>query len=120
MPPKIDENLPVEVAALLVSRGHEADTVADEQLSGAPDPDLASLCRREKRTLVTLDRGFADIRSYPPGEHDGIVVLRLDRQDKAAVLRLCGRLAEHLGTQPLIGHLWIVETGRIRIRGATP
>ena len=29
------------------------------------------------RMIVTLDRGFADIRRYPPGSHSGIVVLRL-------------------------------------------
>jgi len=32
---KVDENLPEEVSALLVTAGHEADTVADEGLSGA-------------------------------------------------------------------------------------
>jgi uncharacterized protein DUF5615 len=32
---KVDENLPVELAELLRSSGHEADTVADEHASGA-------------------------------------------------------------------------------------
>ena len=34
---KIDENLPVEVANLLTEQGHDALTVFQEHLDGAPD-----------------------------------------------------------------------------------
>lgn len=115
---KIDENLPVEFAEQLRSVGHEAETVADEHAGGAADPDLAALCTRERRSLITLDRGFADIRAYPPGEYQGIVVLRPQRQDKLSVLHLCVRLMEALSTQPLSGHLWVLEPGRLRLRGS--
>ena len=99
---KVDENLPTELADLLRSAGHEADTLADEQASGASDPALAELCKRERRALVTLDRGFADIRAYPPEEYEGIVVLRL---------------VEALRSHPLPGHLWVLEPHRLRLRG---
>ena len=59
---KVDENLPVEVAALLRAAGHEADTVTEEGVGGSQDPDLATLIQREGRALITLDLGFADIR----------------------------------------------------------
>lgn len=114
---KVDENLPVDVAALLASAGHEADTVADEKLGGVSDPDLASICRRERRALVTLDRGFADIRTYPPAEYPGIVVLRPDHQDKETVLRLAARMVDALAAHPLDRHLWILEPHRLRLRG---
>ena len=117
---KVDENLPVEVAELLRSWGHEADTVADEHVGGAVDPDLATLCRGERRSLITLDRGFADIRAYPPAEYEGIIVLRPEKQDKRTVLLLCGQLIQALRMQPLVGHLWIVEPSRIRLRGSEP
>jgi predicted nuclease of predicted toxin-antitoxin system len=113
---KIDENLPIEVAEILRAAGHDAATVNDEALSGAPDPDLAALLKRESRALVTLDLGFADIRSYPPGEYQGLVVLRLPRQDKTLVLLTCSRLVAALATQDLAGQLWIVEANRLRIR----
>jgi predicted nuclease of predicted toxin-antitoxin system len=114
---KVDENLPVEIAELLGSSGHEADTVADENASGVADTALAALCRREGRTLITLDRGFADIRAYPPGEYQGIVVLRPERQDKDAVLRLSSQLVEALRQHPLAGYLWVLEPHRLRLRG---
>jgi predicted nuclease of predicted toxin-antitoxin system len=38
---KIDENLPIEAAVLLRQAGFEADTVAEEHLSGADDSTVA-------------------------------------------------------------------------------
>jgi predicted nuclease of predicted toxin-antitoxin system len=117
---KVDENLPVEVADLLRDAGHDADTVSDEGLCGAADPDLGTLVRREGRALITLDVGFADIRSYPPKDYEGLVVLRLGRQDKGHVLRICARLLRPLASQHLNGHLWIVEDNQIRVRRGEP
>jgi len=113
---KVDENLPIEVADLLTAAGHDAATVNAEGVGGAKDPDLAGLVRRENRVFVTLDGGFGDIRSYPPHEYPGLVVLRLPRQDKAFVLQTCQRLVGQLAKEPLTGRLWIVEANRIRVR----
>ncbi len=112
---KVDENLPIEIADVLAAAGHDAATVHDEGVSGSPDPALADLTRRENRALVTLDLGFADIRSYPPPDYPGLVVLRLPRQDKMFVLQVCARLVEYLPREELAGCLWIVEPDRIRV-----
>lgn len=114
---KVDENLPIEVAEVLRAAGHDAVTVNDEAVGGAMDPDIAALVRREERALVTLDLGFADIRSYPPQQYQGLVVLRLARQDKPQILQACTRLLGPLSTERLVGRLWIVENGKIRVRG---
>lgn len=113
---KIDENLPIEVAALLVQAGHSATTVYDEALDGAVDDQLALACQRENRTLLTPDLDFADIRAYPPKDYSGLVVLRLARQDKNSALAAIERLLQSFQTQPLIGKLWIVDERRVRIR----
>jgi predicted nuclease of predicted toxin-antitoxin system len=63
---KIDENLPVDVTGVLQKEGHEAKTVEQQHLSGAPDTDIAKVCQQEKRVLLTLDTDFGDIRAYPP------------------------------------------------------
>jgi predicted nuclease of predicted toxin-antitoxin system len=112
---KIDENLPVEVAVQLVEAGHDAVTVHDQGVGGTPDAKLASLCQTEERALVTLDLGFGDIRSYPPSEFPGLVVFRLDHQDKPHVLTLCRRFIATLEHENLSGSLWIVEEDQIRI-----
>jgi predicted nuclease of predicted toxin-antitoxin system len=83
---KIGENLPAEAAETLSQSGFVADTVADENLSGSDDETVVARSRSEKRILMTLDLDFANIRAYPPGEHSGIIVLRLKRQDKATAM----------------------------------
>jgi predicted nuclease of predicted toxin-antitoxin system len=114
---KIDENLPVEIAILLIEKGHNATTVYQENLNGAPDSDISIVCQKEKRTLVTLDTDFADIHAYPPQDFPGLIILRLKRQDKLHVLSVLNRLIMLLPYEPLDRHLWIVDEKRVRIRG---
>jgi len=114
---KVDENLPVEVASLLEKHGHEAKTVHQEGLGGGKDEVIAGVCLNEKRALITLDTDFADIRTYPPTDFFGLVVLRLNRQDKPYVLSAVARLLKMLETIPLAHHLWIVEDENVRISG---
>jgi predicted nuclease of predicted toxin-antitoxin system len=113
---KIDENLPAECAALLRDAGFGADTVAEENLAGADDSAIARTARAEGRVLITLDLDFANIQAYPPSAHSGIIVLRLKRQDKYAVIGLMRSIISALKTQLPDGELWIVEPDRIRFR----
>ncbi|GAC1689514.1 MAG: DUF5615 family PIN-like protein [Candidatus Acidiferrum sp.] len=113
---KIDENLPSEFAAILQGAGFEADTVADEDLSGAADALLARHVRANHRVLITLDMDFANIQSYPPATHAGIVVLRPHSQDKMTLLALLEILIPALRKSSPEHRLWIVEQDRIRYR----
>ncbi len=113
---KIDENLPLKLAEALRDSGYEADTVADEGLSGASDTVISDVLKQEQRALVTLDLDFSNIRAYPPVDYFGIIILRAHLQDKHSVLELARKFIPMLGIQSLQGSLWIVEPGRIRIR----
>lgn len=114
---KIDENLPIEAADLLRQASHDAATAPEQHLGGSSDSDIASVCQREKRALITLDTDFADIRAYPPQQFPGLIVLRLHGQEKTHVLEILDHLMRVLSSEPLEQHLWIVEETRIRIRG---
>ena len=65
---------------------------------------------------MTLDLDFANIRAYPPGEHAGVIVLRVKHQDKATVLEYVRRLAAALTRRNPSGELWILDGNRIRFR----
>jgi predicted nuclease of predicted toxin-antitoxin system len=67
--------------------------------------------------LFTLDLDFADIRAYPPDEYVGIVVLRPARPSRRNVLALLESAIARLVSEWADHRLWIVEPGRIRIRG---
>lgn len=74
---KIDENLPASLAAALRAMGHDADTVMDEGLSGSRDPEVWAAAKAEGRFLITQDLDFSDTRTFAPGSHPGILLVRL-------------------------------------------
>jgi predicted nuclease of predicted toxin-antitoxin system len=113
---KVDENLPAEHAALLRESGHEADTVADQKLSGAEDSRLSERCQAEDRILLTLDLDFANVQAYPPKSHCGIIVFRSNTQDKRTLISLLRRMLPVLSRRSPRQQLWIVEQDRIRYR----
>lgn len=113
---KLDENISAVAKDLLVEFGHDADTVADEDMAGASDPQLFKTCQVERRLLITFDIGFGDVRAYPPSEHAGIVLLRLrDQQPQATLDVVRGFLLSQDLTQ-LDRSLCVVTNDRIRIR----
>jgi predicted nuclease of predicted toxin-antitoxin system len=118
---KVDENMPIESVGLLGRAGWECDTVFDEALSGAEDPDVGARCQAEGRVLFTLDTDFADIRAYPPSAYIGIVVFRPVKPSRDSVLALLQQLIPVLRAEWAEHRLWIVEPGRVRIReGGSP
>ena len=114
---KVDENLPIEVAQLLHEAGHDVFSVHEQGLVGAKDHVLAEVCQSENRAMVTLDIHFADIRTYPPENYFGLIVLRLVRQDKPHVLEVMRRVLKLFSSETLEGKLWIVDEKRVRVRG---
>jgi predicted nuclease of predicted toxin-antitoxin system len=116
---KLDENLPVDAVELFRAAGWDCDTVRDEGLSGAEDPEVGAVCRAESRVLFTLDLDFSDIRAYPPSEYVGIVVLRPAEPGRRMVLEMLTRALPVLGAHWANHQLWIIEPGRVRVRSAS-
>lgn len=92
-------------------------TARNENLGGRPDEQILALCREGKRVLITLDLDFSDIRLYPTGTHEGIWVLRPESQSIDRILALLEGALTLLETEPHMGRLWVVEHGRVRIKG---
>jgi predicted nuclease of predicted toxin-antitoxin system len=113
---KLDENLPADAAILLRDSGHDAMTVLEQGLGGAPDAAVMERCRREKRALVTLDVGLGDIRTYPPSDGPGCLVIRLARLDQNGVLDAIRRILPLLKTRTVTGTIWVIDEWRVRIR----
>jgi len=113
---KTDENLPIDARMHIENRGHEVQTALEEDLGGHPDREVVERCRKEFRILVTLDRGFADIRAYPPDSHPGIILLRPSRQSVEEILRVLGDALDLAERESPNNRLWIVEPGRVRVR----
>lgn len=113
---KLDENLPGRISLILQAAGHDVDTVADEGLVGADDRTLSHTATSAGRLVLTMDRGFGDIRRYPPGTHAGIVVLRVDDQAAPAVARAVHDLLRAVVIDELTGCIAVFQRGELRIR----
>ena len=114
---KIDQNLPIEAADLLIAAAHDAVTVYQQSLGGALDERIVEVCKDEDRILITADLDLSDIRRYPPSQAPGYMVLRSPRQSKHALLDLMAKAIPMLALRPINERLWIVEPDRLRIRG---
>lgn len=115
---KVDEDLPQAVAERLRAAGHDAFTVAEEDLSGASDDRVWEAAHSERRCLFTADKGFADARKYPPGTHDGIVLFRLPRESRLGYIRLLESLLAERELESLAGAIVTVSPDAIRVRRA--
>ena len=77
---KFDEDLSPMVAAPMRAAGVQVATVVGQGWSGLKDEDLWTRVVAEGFYFVTADKGFADIRLRPPGDHPGILLLRPNRE----------------------------------------
>lgn len=113
---KLDENIPVLAAVVAQQLGHDADTVTSEGLVGSTDPEVLAAATGDGRLLVTLDRGFGDVRAYPPGSHGGIVVLRVESQDAASVAEVVRSFLSTNEFDDLTGCIVVVRGHLVRVR----
>lgn len=112
---KLDENLDRRAAELFVLAGYNAVTVPEQNLQAALDAKIASICKKEKRCLITLDKHFGNTLIYPPQKYSGIIVIRPHKAILPIVLEMVREIINNIQLYPVDKSLWIVEPGRIRI-----
>jgi len=113
---KLDEHIPVAVVAVLEKAGHDVHTVLAEHLGGHNDDWVLAAAINEERLFITLDRGFADIRRYPPGSHHGILVLRPPVQQPEVIAAMIHDLVTSIDLDQLDGCNVIAHGNQLRIR----
>ncbi len=113
---KVDEDLPRRVVHLLAEYGYDVRSVYDQGMSGWKDSDLFVAVQKEGRFLITGDKGFGDIRAYPPGQHAGILVLRPAKPSIPAFVELLQRVLQEYDLETFHGCLVVVTPNRLRVR----
>jgi predicted nuclease of predicted toxin-antitoxin system len=113
---KVDENLPAELVADLRAAGHDADTVSDQGLTGASDMMIMARVGVEARAMLTMDKGIADVRRYPPDQNAGIVLFRPKTTGRHSTLAFVRQHLPALLQSNLTGRLFVVSETGIRIR----
>lgn len=112
---KLDHNLSPYLAEILNELGHDTITADEEGLSKASDALLLYQTTIEERVLFTLDKGFADVDTYPRATHAGIVVFMQRRNESIErVERRLIAFARSRSQKKIEGHTVIVEKTHIR------
>jgi predicted nuclease of predicted toxin-antitoxin system len=117
---KVDEDLPPAVTERLRDAGHDAAGVVEQGMSGWKDPGLWEAVQREGRFLVTSDKGFGDIRAYPPGTHAGILVLRPDQDGIRPLVELTELVLERARLDDLARFVSVATPRGLRTRRPNP
>src|SRR5262249_25393815 len=114
----LDANMPRSAADAIRAAKHECTHVRDTPLGDATDEAIAAHARAQGMTLVTRDLDFADVRTYPPEDFAGIVVLTVPDTASAALITqlVVSFLAQSECVAALPGRLAIVDLARIRLR----
>lgn len=116
----VDEDMPRSTAVALRNAGYAAEDVRDVGLRGHSDADVFAYAQSHLATLISADKGFTNLLTFPLGTHAGLIVVRIP--DDVPPKRLNEELLQALTTlapQPLTGSLIIVEVGRMRVRRPT-
>jgi hypothetical protein len=101
---------------MLRERGYEATGVVEQDMGGWKDSDLWDTVQAEQRFLITADKGFADVRLYPPGTHAGVLLLRPDEDGIRPILELLESVLSGFNLDSLARTITVVNPRGIRVR----
>ena len=112
----VDEDLPRQVVKILQEHGYDAASVIEQGMGGWKGPQLWIAVQSEERFLITADKGFGDIRVYPPGKHFGILLLRPDEDGIRPMIELLEQVLNSYKLEDLIGTVTVATPRGIRMR----
>lgn len=111
-----DANVFVPMVDGLRDMGHDVFDVKEKGLENLSDPEIFRLAQKERRILVTMDKDFSNILLYPPGEHHGIIVVKLYGLKVDEATRLFLDAMDDIKHKYSQGNLVIIDRNKIRIR----
>ena len=78
----VDENIPLMTVKELRSKGFDVKDIRGTSEQGISDADLWQIVQKEKRLLITTDKGFSSHRNEA---HHGILIIRLKQPSRLKI-----------------------------------
>ena len=78
----VDENIPAVTVRELKGLGHDVKDIRGTENEGMTDDDIWKMLRRDKRLLITTDKGFIQKRLE---KHNGILIVRLKQPNRLKI-----------------------------------
>ncbi|MHB0976376.1 MAG: DUF5615 family PIN-like protein [Candidatus Aquicultorales bacterium] len=112
----LDAGVPRSIQDFLRSQGHDALRLAEVGLLSADDKSVFAFSQSEQRLLITRERGFGDVREYPPGTHSGIIVIKDLNSSAIQIREVFEKAWQELAGLDLSGTIVVVDSAKIRVR----
>ena len=114
----LDQNVPREVGTWLQNLRPTWHVVHASQvgLEAKADVEIFIWAQENGYLIITFDEDFADQRSFPVGQHHGIIRLRVWPTTIEETESALARLLEQVNDLELLGTLVIVGPRHIRVR----
>lgn len=78
----VDENIPAITVRTLRDMGYDVLDIRGTDKEGMFDDEIWEKTQKDKRTIITTDKGFTQYRSYP---HYGILIIRLKQPNSQKI-----------------------------------
>ncbi len=112
---KLDENLPLRLAALLKNLRHDVHTTLQEGLIGHAGHEIWEAAQKESRFLITQDLDFSDSRQFAPGSHCGILPVRLHSPTRTNLIERVGELFQTENVSDWSGCFAVATERKVRV-----
>jgi len=116
----LDANLSPKTAAFLTETFGFDVAHQDDILPGSPtDDEVVQVAQREKRVIITFDRGFGEQYYQQERGQLGVIVLRLRNQRRPNVEQTLARFFQEAAPPiALDTSLVIIDEGTVRVRSS--
>ncbi len=112
----LDHCVPRTYFHLLKQWGYEASLLTEHVAPTADDPDVLALAKKLQAVLFTVDMDFSNIKSYPPQDYNGIIVVRYQAQDEEKTSNALREVLQKFYPDDLGGVLVVIKGDRYSVR----
>ena len=78
----VDENIPAMTVDALGAMGHDVMDIRGTEKEGLSDFGIWEIIQKEKRLIITTDKGFSAHRG---AKHNGILIIRLGQPNRKKI-----------------------------------
>ncbi len=111
----VDENVSRSVMRWLRNQQYDVLDIESAGLPGASDDDILQTALAQDRIVVTYDKDFGHILTYPRRDHGGVLLIRLRHPTPDNTCQALQRALPSIANIRWRGQVVVIEETRIRI-----
>lgn len=112
-----DECIPTDIISALRGKNFDVLTVKEAGLTGSEDGIIFDFALKNKRVVLTFDRGFGDIFRFNISKSSGVVIILINQMFREEIADILLNFIFFIKSGDLKGKLVIIGKNKIRISG---